>query len=274
MAPPWWLAFIFAAAFGLLAFGMRWLTIGGAISTFVMGLLVYWLGGGRAIVPLLAFFLSSSVLSKLGRDRKALSDRFVKKQGPRDAAQVWANGGAAVGIVLLHTYLRHAWPLYKLAAIQILYLSALTAVNADTWATEIGCWVGQTPRSLRDFKPVPPGVSGGVTVAGTLGALGGALFIPLVVVQLWPLNPAEFLVAAWAGFLGSGIDSILGASLQVQYRDPATGALTERTVVEGRPAVRVHGLPWINNDMVNFLASLGAVLCAWLLMRSAAVIFF
>lgn len=179
-----------------------------------------------------------------------------------------------MAIVLIHAYLRHRWPVYALAPLQLLFLCALATVNADTWATEIGCWVGQTPRSLRNFKPVPPGVSGGITLAGTLGGLAGALFIPWVVIQLWPLNAAEFIVVAWAGFLGSGIDSVLGASLQAQYRDPATGALTERTEIDGRPAVRVHGLAWIDNDWVNFLASLGGILCGWFLLRSGAVLFF
>lgn len=96
MVPPPWLALVGAAAFALLAYQMRWLTQSGAVSTFAVGWIIYGLGGGRAIVPLLAFFLSSSLLSKLGRGRKAIAGRYAKKRDhvtPRKsvptAAQLW-----------------------------------------------------------------------------------------------------------------------------------------------------------------------------------------
>ena len=78
---------------------------------------------------------------------------------------------------------------------------------------------------------------------------------------------AQFACVAWAGFLGSLIDSLLGASLQLQYRDLQTGDLTERVEINGRFTRQVRGLPWMNNDVVNFLASLGGVLCAYYLLH-------
>jgi len=34
--------------------------------------------------------------------------------------------------------------------------------------------------------------------------------------------------------------------------------------------VKVRGLGWVNNDVVNFLASIGGILCAWVLLRYCA----
>jgi uncharacterized protein (TIGR00297 family) len=273
LVPPWWLAALLAALFALLTARMGWLTPYGALSTFVVGLVIYGLGGGPAIVPLLAFFLSSSLLSKLGRARKARTGQYAAKGATRDSGQVWANGGAAVALVVVPAVLQHYWPVYRLEMVPLLFLSALATVNADTWATEIGGWVGQTPRSLRDWKPVSPGVSGAITLAGTLGALAGALFIPLSVLPLWRLNIVQILIVAWSGLLGSLIDSLLGASLQVQYRNLATGELTERTEVDGRVTQRARGLRWMNNDIVNFLASVGGVLCAYFLTHKVSFLF-
>lgn len=272
--PPWWLALALAAVFAIVAYLLRWLSWGGAASTCVVGFLVFGLGGGRAVVPLLVFFLTSSLLSKIRKWRR-LPDRFSAKGSTRDAGQVWANGGMAVGIVVAYPFLRLAmhWPAFQLVTLPYLFLSALATVNADTWATEIGGLIGQTPRSLRDWKPVPPGTSGGISVGGTLGALAGAIVIPLSVYRLWGLTLAHVVVVAWAGFLGSFLDSILGAHLQAQYQDPGTKEITERTEVAGRATRLVRGLSWMDNDMVNFLASAGGVACGAFLLRYAAILF-
>ena len=161
------------------------------------------------------------------------------------------------------------FPPYRLEALPILFLAAFATVNADTWATELGRLAGQTPRSLRDGKPVPPGTSGAITVVGTLASLAGALIIPLAVYSSWPLNAAQLVCVVWSGFLGSLIDSLLGASLQVQYLDPETGLITECTHIDGRPTRRLRGLSWMNNDLVNFLASVGGVLCGYYLLHYA-----
>ena len=70
IAPPWWLSLPAAALFALLAWAMRWLTPSGAASTFVVGAVVFGMGGGKFAVPLLTFFLTSSLLSKIGKSRK------------------------------------------------------------------------------------------------------------------------------------------------------------------------------------------------------------
>lgn len=273
LTPPLWLALLLSALLGLVSWRMRWLTPRGALSATVVGLILFGLGGGRAALPLLTFFVTSSLLSKLGKGRTRGTERFTAKGATRDGGQVWANGGMAVILVLVHALVRLKWPIYRLEPIQLLFLCALATVNADTWSTEIGCWIGQRPRSLRDWKPVTSGVSGAVTPAGTLAGLVGAAVIPLSVAWLWPLNGLEIFVVTWAGFLGNLIDSLLGASLQAQYREPGATDLTEQTQVNGRPTQRVRGLAWMNNDLVNFVASAGGVLCGYILLRYAGIYF-
>lgn len=268
LVPPAWLAALLTGLFALLAWKLRWLTARGAISTFLVGFGIFWLGGGKAVVPLLVFFLSSSLLSKWSKARAKGDDIHSEKGSVRDAGQVWANGGMAVAIVVLHRLLvLRGLPAFRLEQLPTLFLAALATVNADTWATELGRLSGQKPRSLRDWKPIAPGTSGAVSLAGTLATIAGAAIIPLSVYWFWPLNPAQFLCVCWAGIMGSLIDSLLGASLQVQYRDPDSGDLTERIEVNGRITKRVRGLLWMNNDWVNFFASLGGVLCAYYLLH-------
>ena len=212
ITPPGWLAALLAGLFALLAWRLRLLTASGALSTFVVGFLLFWLGSGKAMVPLLTFFLTSSLLSKVSKLTKGnksigkirspqntvppaiTSDRLTAKGSTRDAGQVWANGGMAVAIVVLHRLL--VWrgiPAFRVEQFPTLFLAALATVNADTWATELGRLAGQTPRSLRDGKPVTSGTSGAISPVGTLAALAGAVVVPLSVYLLWPLNIVQFV---------------------------------------------------------------------------------
>jgi uncharacterized protein (TIGR00297 family) len=270
--PPWYLALPFAAAFALLAWAARLLTGRGALATFLVGFVVFGLGGGLFTIPLLTFFFTSSLLSRIGRSVKAAASQRTAKGATRDAAQVLANGGVATALVLLFHLVVHRWPVDQSRYLLMLYLAALATVNADTWATEIGGLSRAAPRLLSDWKPAPAGSSGAITGLGLLAALIGSVVVPFSVYWAWGLNkyPVEFIAVAWAGFLGSCVDSVLGAGLQAQYRDPVTGQLTERTEIDGRKTVRVRGWAWMNNDMVNFLASVGGVVCAWALLRYAA----
>jgi uncharacterized membrane protein len=166
---------------------------------------------------------------------------------------VLANGGVAGGLMVL--WMITEWPhLYPY------YCAALATATADTWATEVGTLSGQRPRLISSFRPAPPGTSGGVTLAGLLSALAGGMAIGL---SGWVFLRAE--TGAWqilwlvglSGLLGSLADSLLGATLQVQYRCPACGGITERRLhCEGRRTAPVSGLGWMNNDVVNFLATL------------------
>jgi len=55
---------------------------------------------------------------------------------------------------------------------------------------------------------------------------------------------ARSIGVTMGGSAGSLFDSLLGATVQEQYRDPATGKLTERRHAEdGSSLVRVRGSP-------------------------------
>jgi len=82
---------LFAGAIAVAARRARALTTGGALAAFAVGTVTYASGTLGFTFVLLAFFVPSVVLSRVGKRRKrALVD--IGKAGARDAMQVLANG--------------------------------------------------------------------------------------------------------------------------------------------------------------------------------------
>ncbi|MCU0625719.1 MAG: DUF92 domain-containing protein [Gemmatimonadaceae bacterium] len=202
------------------------------------------------VALLLTFFGTSVALGRAGRARKqARTAAVLDDERARTARQVVANGALfATGAVLGVTGLVPL-PLARTGA-----LGALAAATADTWATEIGLWLGGMPRSVVTGRPLAPGLSGGVTIAGTLGSVGGAALLGALALACGWSRPVAIAVTV-GGVLGSLADSLLGASLQARRR-AADGTITERARdVHGAATMHATGLRWLDNDVVNFAAT-------------------
>lgn len=240
----------------------------GAVAAAITGSFILGLGGLIWAVPLLTFFISSSLLSHTFRSRKLVFDEKFSKGSRRDSGQVLANGGMGVLLVIAASLWPH--PLWYIA-----YLGVMATVNGDTWATEIGVLSRSAPRLITTGKIVPGGTSGGVSVLGTLAALGGATTIGLAAFLSggnlgWGYAGVFILAPGISGLLGTMLDSLLGATLQAIYYCPTCKKETERHPLHlcGTQTTPLRGWQWLNNDWVNFGSSLvggGIAACLWLL---------
>ncbi|MFA6455682.1 MAG: DUF92 domain-containing protein [Bacteroidota bacterium] len=254
-------AVVLAAAIGAVAYYFKFLSGSGSIATFLLAVVIYGIGGWLWTVPILAFFIASSLLSKFGKARKKKLEQIFDKSNRRDAGQVAANGGIAGFLTLL-------WYMYPdHTELYYCYIASIAAVTADTWGTEIGTLLKRNPRSIVTFKTVDIGTSGGVSLAGFMGGAVGAGF---VVVSAATIAGSHFestyiIPLIISGCIGSIIDSILGATVQAQYQT-TEGKRTEKTSVHGVPTSLMSGFVWINNDIVNWLcAASGAAMMYFLL---------
>jgi uncharacterized protein (TIGR00297 family) len=226
----------------------------GAVAAAFTGGLIFGLGGLPWATLLLTFFISSSALSRLFQARKTpLSEKF-SKGSRRDWGQVLANGGLGTALVLAHSLLpAQAWT-------WLAFAGAMAAVNADTWGTELGVFSRTPPRLLTSGKIVDPGASGGVTWLGYLASMGGAALVGALAVPFTPgASPLLLLaVIVLGGVSGASFDSLLGATVQSIYFCPRCQKETERHPYHtcGTPTTQVRGWHWLDNDWVNFTASL------------------
>ena len=232
----------------------RSLTNGGALGATVMGIFIFSIGGLKFLIPISAFFILSSILSRLGKKRKIDRKHQFGKGARRDIVQVFANGGIPMLIAIWYFYTPSP-------ELYIVYLASLAAATADTWGTEIGFFSAKPPRNITTFRKVTTGSSGGVSLLGTFGSILGAATIGGIS-YLFLKDLQSLILITSAGFAASLVDSLLGSTVQANFECTDCHVLTELEIHCDRRAMKVRGIREITNDTVNLLCTLSGAAIA------------
>ena len=258
--------FLLAVIVAYLAYRAHSLNKSGAVAATLVGTVIFGLGGWSWAILLMIFFITSSGLSRAFKNRKRGLDEKFSKGHERDAGQVFGNGGLATFFAALHAF----YPESILPWIG--FAVSLAAVNADTWATELGVLNPTPPRMITNLgRRVEKGTSGGISLFGTLASLLGAAVIALPAIFLSPVVPLSlgyiFLISL-CGLAGSLFDSFLGATVQAMYYCPLDEKETEKHPLHtcGTPTVHIRGWQWLDNDWVNFACGAFGTTIAFLLL--------
>lgn len=243
---------------GLLLAGIiyrfKWLTLSGIVFAAILALL--FLIEDAPLYILFTFLILGSLASRLNR-QKTLSTSESKSSKPRDAFQVMANGGISVLILL---FFGGYFELRDL----LIYFSISVAL-ADTFSSEFGVFFGGRTFSLIQWKEVPRGLSGGVSLAGTVAGLVGALLVGLLsyIFGNWSGGSGTFasVIISTVGFWGMLIDSIIGELFQSKYKN-ADGFLSDSG------DVLIGGFAGFNNDTTNWVSNAVtvSVAAAWVML--------
>ncbi|CAM6097143.1 unnamed protein product [Calypogeia fissa] len=242
----------------------------GAVAGFVV-LTATLMAGPRFAAVILAFFLSSSYLTKLKSEEKKNVEEEFKEGGQRDWSQVLANSAVATFLSAMVAYVtgfqdscldtREA-PL--LTGLLGGILGHYACCNGDTWSSEIGVLSSSTPRLITTLRQVQRGTNGGVTLLGLAASAAGGAFIGLTffVAGLFTASCTGasaqkqwliIIVGTVVGLLGSLFDSVLGATVQF------SGYCAVRKKVVGKPGPtvkRITGYDILTNTGVNFVSAL------------------
>ncbi|WP_240338525.1 DUF92 domain-containing protein [Peribacillus alkalitolerans] len=223
------------------------LSFSGAIATFFVGCLTAVGFQWQGLFILGFFFASSSLWSKFKQQQKKHVENKLEKSDRRDYVQVFANGGLAASSGLIY-YLTgdSIW--------LITFLVSIAAANSDTWASEVGVLSKGTPIHILTWKKVDKGTSGAISTLGTTFSLLGAAFIGIIAAYLWDLSTYQVLLIIFFGFLGSAVDTVLGATVQEVHQCNNCSLETEKRIHCGMPTRLKKGLKYIDNDKVNFLS--------------------
>lgn len=248
------IAIAMSLVFGVLSVYKKWLTLTAALVAALMGILIWMTGEWRLALPVILFFITGSLLGKLPVGRRIQTD--AKHSQPRDTVQVLCNGGVAM--VCLLSGIFWSSPHWSL-----LFYMSIAVSTADTWASELGMKFGGRTVDIVGLKPLPVGISGGISWQGSLCGLAGALLIAGCGWLLMPFTAAQIGAIALAGFAGMLVDSVMGSLWQKRYR-LASGLLAEY-LPEGKMGTKEKGLNWMTNDMVNLVSNVLTVALSWYL---------
>lgn len=219
------------AVFAYISYRKKSLTIDGIVAACALGAAVYLLGGMGSFIVMLVFFAVAEFCTKYARAKMG------EPHEARTYSNILGNGGAAVISLVLGS--------------PIAFFGAVSSALADTASSEIGMLSRAKPRLITTGEIVKIGADGGVTLLGFTAAFAGAAIIGCAYLMLAE-NPAlmaanfklarnslAFVIILFSGFLGSFIDSLLGAVFERK------------------------GM--LNNTWVNFIASSCGAVAAFML---------
>ena len=240
---------------GISAYKLKLLTKSGAIAASVLAVFLFGFGGLKWLLPMMVFFILSSLLSKLREKVNPRVETFFEKSGTRDYMQVMVNGGAGGVLVIISIF-------YESYLIYLAYIGLLSVVCSDTWATEFGTLLKVKTYNIINFKPAEQGISGGVSLLGFIGSIFGPAVIAPTAHKWVGGDLVEFImIVIFIGLLGNLFDSIMGSLFQAKYECIICGRVTENKLHCNAVTISISGIRWLNNDLVNLIAGLsGSVL--------------
>ena len=253
---PFLIAFILSSVLAVTAVSLNAVSLFGGILAWILCTAMSWLGGLSLFLTISTVLLITVACAKYA-GKKADPFRLRKKHGRRGAERILCNIGIA-GLMCM---------IYGLTANRVFLISCYTALAeslSDSVASKIGPLTKGKTIDLCTLKPADVGISGGISIQGTLTAFAGSLIIGIIYF-IFNRNFSDFIFITICGFVGCMCDSFLGSLFQLKYKCPKCSRLTESQYHCDTYTEYFKGIKVLNNDLVNLLSNASAALLALIL---------
>lgn len=266
---------ILSACVILLILIIRALTVWGSFGAYVMLIISSICVGYRGF---LLYVIPFALIGAVGFIRTAILKSKGRKSGSsRNLIQVMINGGITLIMLIVYRIT------FNIGFV-VLAVVSLAECFVDSVASDVGSLSPNKPFDVIRFKRVDSGVSGGISLLGTLSALASCVIMGGIS-MLFAKDLRIFGFVSGFSFLGMFIDSIIGSIFQSLYRCVECGAPTEsknsckacgygRGASEGgekeRKSFKKHsqtnelikGIRFVDNNVVNLIANVLTVALA------------
>ena len=248
---------VLAALVAFITIKKKAFTVPAALSACAMLIIVAVCSGWSGVIIVLAcYFTIFAVDMIIGERSEKVTGSINQRSGARGMVQVIANAFAATVAAVVGFII-------KKPELMIVYAAALTECLADSLASDVGVLSKKDPVDICRMKRIKRGLSGGVSLLGTLSALAGCVLMCLVSFIFFGISTRIIVAVLVIPMIGILLDSILGSLVQAKYRCTVCGKSTEKKIHCDQKTDHVGGIKLINNDAVNIISNfLTAILAA------------
>ena len=219
------MAAVITLVFVVLSYRFRVADLSGLFSAAIIGILLIVFADVRWFLIMLLFMMLGSLATKFRYREKDALGVAQSHGGVRGYFNVFANGLVATGAAILFGVTGHP-------AFVALYMGSVASAAADTAASEIGV-TGKTPYLITTLRPVPRGTNGGVTLRGEAAAVIASVIVAGAAWVMGVADPWMVVVTVIAGFIGTNVDSLVGATLENSGRIGNSGTNLTATFFGG-----------------------------------------
>ncbi len=209
---------------------------------------VLWISGGwEALFAPVFLLVVGSVAGRLFHAKHSSEKRT--------AQQVFSNGWIGVVLYMLYGLTdQFHW--------QVLAWCSFAISICDTISSEVGTAVRGKTYNILNFRPMQPGLSGGISIAGTAAGFTALLILATCLYFILPVTNIQLLWVITTGMIGMLVDSLMGSKWQALWKQDDKWSEDSGF---NQDAQLVKGFAWLDNHWVNFLSNGITMLCAYLL---------
>jgi uncharacterized protein (TIGR00297 family) len=207
-------AFAFSLLLGILAYKAGIADISALLSAALLGVLIIGFGDFFWFILLLMFFILGGIFTKYKYKYKESIGIAQSEGGIRSYENVFSNSTAALCLAIAYGI----YPEYS-SLIIFSYLGSVATATGDTLASEIGTTAKAKPRIITTLKPTNPGTDGAISVLGEIAAVLGSICIGLLAYLFGMVDNLllSLVIGTVGGFIGTNIDSLIGATIQEKH---------------------------------------------------------
>jgi len=208
LLPRAFIAVGLTAAFALAAWGVRAVTVSGALAGTLVTFVLCLAAGPPALLAVMTVFAMTFLTTRLGYVQKQRIGVAERHDGRR-ASQIFANLGAAA----LCAAPILVWPEAR-RGLLLAMCAALAEAAADTVSSEIGEGFAGAPWLITSMRRVPAGTDGGISVLGSISGIAAACVLCGVCNWMGLISAHWFRLIVGSATAGMFLDSLLGATLE------------------------------------------------------------
>jgi len=225
-------ATVIAFGFGYTSYRFRVADVSGLFSGAMIGIILIVFADVRWFLIMLTFFIIGAGATRYRYADKERLGVAQEHAGVRGYFNVFANGLVATGAAILYGVTGNP-------AFAALFMGSVASAAADTAASEIGV-TGKTPYLITTLRPVPRGTNGGVTLRGEAAAVAASAIVAAAAWVMGVADPRMAVVTVVAGFVGTNVDSLVGATLENSGRIGNSGTNLTATFFGGVSGMLIY----------------------------------